>query len=128
MPASKRARHENCSADGTFLSGASTPLAAWTVSAIPQTPFVHDPYYREVYSVEGVHVILDDYGTWHCECPACPPGAQCTHIVQARRFKQMRGRLRSQKGNLEVEIHAAGFAALRSESPAVCANDLGGDR
>jgi hypothetical protein len=48
-------------------------------------------YSRELYSVGGTRVVLDDRGHWRCESRTCQPGKPCTHVGQAQRFRDMRG-------------------------------------
>jgi hypothetical protein len=36
-------------------------------------------------------VVLDEWGDWQCESPACQSGQPCTHVGQAQRFRRMRG-------------------------------------
>ncbi|HVY80463.1 MAG TPA: hypothetical protein VG994_05725 [Steroidobacteraceae bacterium] len=81
------------------------------MSAILETPIGQRAYRREVFSVDGVRVILDDRGNWRCESRTCTQGTVCAHVVQARRFKEMRGKKRSATV-IEIELTAAELRAL----------------
>ncbi|HEU4624545.1 MAG TPA: hypothetical protein VFS52_07280 [Steroidobacteraceae bacterium] len=91
------------------------------MSAILETPIAQHAYRREVFSVDGVRVILDARGNWSCESRTCTQGSVCAHVVQARRFKEMRGKKRAGTV-IEIELTAAELRAL-TQSAVSPAND-----
>jgi hypothetical protein len=67
---------------------------------------------REVYSVDGTRVTLeDDYG-WQCECAAHSAGLQCAHVARAAVFKQMRGVRRESDDTIELTLTPAELQTL----------------
>jgi hypothetical protein len=77
-------------------------------------------YAREVYSVDGICVTLDDRG-WRCTCAAHVQGLRCTHVERATVFKQMRG-VKREDDTIELELTASQLQAL-SATPAVPSSD-----
>jgi hypothetical protein len=64
-----------------------------------------------VYSVQDVRVTLDPNQGWQCGCKGYAPGLECTHIEQARVFRQMRGSKRDDD-TIELELSAEELQAL----------------
>lgn len=59
---------------------------------------------REIYSVDGMRVTLNDGASWECECAAHSAGLQCVHVTRAAVFKQMRGVRRESDDTIELEL------------------------
>jgi len=59
---------------------------------------------REIYSVDGMRVTLDDGHGWQCDCAAHSAGLQCVHVARAAVFKQMRGVRRESDDTIELEL------------------------
>src|SRR5690242_9625328 len=59
---------------------------------------------REIYSVDGMRVTLDDGQGWQCECTTHSAGLQCAHVTRAAVFKQMRGVRRESDDTIELEL------------------------
>jgi hypothetical protein len=69
---------------------------------------------REVFSVNGERVTLEDRRGWQCTCPTYAERRQCPHLFQARIFRDMRCTQRKQevpRGAAPLqELQAARFA------------------
>ena len=96
---------------------AATRRLSHRVNARIQSSAETYDYAREVYSVDGMQVTLDDRG-WHCLCKAYAQGRRCTHIDRATVFKQMRG-VRREDDTIEVELTATQLQALAEQPAAV---------
>lgn len=68
-------------------------------------------YAREVYSIEGTRVTLNAGSSWICTCKQQPSAGECTHIEQARVFREMRGPKRDED-TIELELGAAQLQIL----------------
>jgi hypothetical protein len=59
---------------------------------------------REIFSVDGLRVTLDDRHGWQCECAAHSAGLECAHVARAAIYKQMRGVRRESDDTIELEL------------------------
>jgi len=83
------------------------------VNALILSPLDHCGYTtREVYAVDDVRVTLDPNQGWQCGCKGYARGSECSHISQARVFKQMRRSKRDDDDTIEIELTAEELQAL----------------
>lgn len=88
------------------------PSTRTAVNAVTLNPLDYGGYTtREVYSVDDVRVTLDPNQGWQCACRRYVRGAECSHISQARVFKQMRGS-KPDDDTIELEVTAEELQAL----------------
>lgn len=84
----------------------------------PHTDVSRRPHAREVYSVQGTRVTLEPDHHWHCTCRHEPSAGECSHIAQARVYRDMRGPKRDED-TIELELGAAQLRLLTSQTPVV---------
>ncbi len=75
------------------------------------TPSEHREYARELYTVEGIRVTLDDRRGWQCTCALYVEKQDCPHLAQAQAFRQMRG-VKRDDDTIELQCSAAELKKL----------------